>query len=83
LNAQIYLLNGTLCYEYDAEHPLLITVGKSAVMSGFHIALNGLQQGTEALLLFSSHLGYGLSGDRNKIPPQSPLLCKIKVISVE
>ncbi|GHT81366.1 peptidyl-prolyl cis-trans isomerase [Bacteroidia bacterium] len=83
LNAQIYLLDGTLCYDYDDKHPLIFSVGKSVAMSGLHIALNGLQQGTEALFLFPSHLGYGLVGDRNKIPPQSPLLCKIKVVSVE
>jgi FKBP-type peptidyl-prolyl cis-trans isomerase len=83
LNAQIYLLDGTLCYDYDNKHPLVFSIVKSVALSGFHFALRGLQQGTEALFLFPSHLGYGLLGDRNKIPPQSPLLCKIKVVSVE
>jgi FKBP-type peptidyl-prolyl cis-trans isomerase len=83
LSAQIYLLDGTLCYDYDAEHPLMFIAGKSDVMSGLHVATVGMREGTEALLLFSSRLGYGLMGDRNKIPPQSPLLLRIKILSVE
>ncbi|GHT10748.1 hypothetical protein AGMMS4956_02680 [Bacteroidia bacterium] len=82
LQCQIFLLDGTPCYDYDAAHPLELIVGKSSTMTGLHIALNQLRQGTEALFLFSSHLGYGLLGDGDKIPPQSPLLLKVKIVNV-
>ncbi|GHU95834.1 hypothetical protein FACS1894156_6060 [Bacteroidia bacterium] len=82
LQCQIFLLDGTLCYDYDAAHPLQFVVGNSNTMTGLHVALEKLPQGTEALFLFSSHLGYGLLGDGNKIPPQSPLLLKVKIVNL-
>lgn len=83
ITAQIYLLDGTLCHSYGEGNPLVVTIGREALISGFHAALDGLRQGTEALALFSSHLGWGLFGDRRRVPPRSPLLCKINIVSVD
>jgi phosphoesterase RecJ-like protein len=80
LDAKIYLLDGTLCYHYDSQHPLQVTIGKEALISGLHAALEGHSAGTDMLLLFSSHLAFGLLGDSRMIPPQSPLICRIKIL---
>jgi FKBP-type peptidyl-prolyl cis-trans isomerase len=82
LYARIWLLNGELCYEYTAQHPLEFTVGRSTDMKGLHYALQGLQQGAEVYFLFPSHFGYGLLGD-DRVPPQSPLFCSVEIKQVD
>jgi phosphoesterase RecJ-like protein len=83
VEAEIYLLDGTLCYAYEGRQALRITIGHSdAAISGMHSALRGLRAGSEAVALFGSHLGMGTLGDRRCVPPHSPLLCRFKIMEV-
>jgi phosphoesterase RecJ-like protein len=81
--AQIYLLDGTFCYEYDHKNPMEVEVGRRALFSGLHAALDGLRQGDDVWFIFPSRMGFGLLGDRDCVPGQSPLLVKLKILGVE
>jgi len=93
LMGKIYLLDGTLCYEYDEENPLVFVVNKSNelstdvttqnVVSGLHSALLLMEKGERAVLIFPPHLAHGIIGDGGNIPPRSILVYDVKVLNIK
>jgi FKBP-type peptidyl-prolyl cis-trans isomerase len=79
LRCTIRLLNGTLCY---APHNRHIVIGRTNDIAGLHTALLNLKEGAEARFVFPPHLAYGLTGDRNKIPPRVILLFEVELLNV-
>ena len=77
------LLDGRPCYEASEEQPKQITVGKGGVESGVEQGLQKLSVGAEAIFLIPPHLGHGNFGDRRKIPGNSVLIYRLKVLKVE
>jgi FKBP-type peptidyl-prolyl cis-trans isomerase FkpA len=77
------LLDGTPCYKASAEKPKMITIGKGGVESGVEQGLTGLRDGAEAIFLIPPHLGHGNFGDREKIPGNSVLIYRLKILKVE
>lgn len=77
------LLNGTFCYEATAEHPKQITIGRGGVESGVEQGMQRLSEGAEAIFLIPPHLGHGNFGDREKIPGNSTLIYRVRVLKVE
>jgi FKBP-type peptidyl-prolyl cis-trans isomerase len=39
--------------------------------------------GDEAIFILPSHLAYGLSGDRSRIPFESPLIYDVKLVKLD
>jgi len=78
-----YLLNGTLCYEYDEQHPLKLVTGKGTLINGLEEGLLMLNEGARARFVIPDHLAYGLTGDEGKIPPASALYCEVHLVKVE
>jgi len=76
------LLDGSPCYAQGEDNPRQITVGKGGIESGVEQALVHLRQGSEAILLIPPHLGHGNFGDRDKIPGNSVLIYRLKVLDV-
>jgi FKBP-type peptidyl-prolyl cis-trans isomerase len=76
------LLDGTPCYKQGPDNPNQITVGKGGVESGVEQALVHLREGSEAILLIPPHLAHGNFGDREKIPGNSVLIYRLKVLEV-
>jgi FKBP-type peptidyl-prolyl cis-trans isomerase len=76
------LLDGTPCYRAGADRPKQITVGKGGVESGVEQGLVHLREGSEAILLIPPHLGHGNFGDRDRIPGNSVLIYRLKVLEV-
>lgn len=76
------LLDGTPCYKAGADHPKQITVGKGGVESGVEQGLVYLREGSEAVLFIPPHLGHGNFGDRDRIPGNSVLIYRLKVLEV-
>src|SRR5258705_2879575 len=68
---KIFLLDATLCYEYKKEEPLEFVIGQKDVPRGIEEATLLLQVGDKAKIIVPSHLGYGLLGDKDKIPGNS------------
>ena len=76
------LLDGSPCYKSGADNPKQITVGKGGVESGVEQGLKHLREGSEAILLIPPHLGHGNFGDRDRIPGNSVLIYRLKVLEV-
>jgi FKBP-type peptidyl-prolyl cis-trans isomerase len=77
------LLDGTPCYTASAQKPKVIAIGKGGVESGVEQGMMGLREGSEAVFLIPPHLGHGNFGDRDRIPGNSVLIYRLKVLKVE
>ena len=58
-------------------------VGTGQVIAGFDEGIAKMKVGEKATLIFPSSLGYGSRGAGADIPPNSPLLFEIEVVSVK
>jgi|SRR5688572_20318307 len=79
---KIFLLDATLCYEYKKEEPLEFVIGNKDVPRGIEEAALLMQVGDKAKIIVPSHLGYGLLGDKNKIPGNSSLYVELELLEV-
>ena len=81
VNYQLYLLDGTKCYSSDSDScKFRIGIGQQA--RGLEEGLMMMVPGDKARLVVPAHLGYGISGDQNKIPPASTLFYDVELITV-
>ena len=83
LKFKISLLDGTLCYKTEEDEIDEIKVDKSDIESGVQEGLKKLRKGEKARLIVPSHLAHGLVGDMNKIPPLTPIVVDLHVLSVK
>ena len=83
IHYSIALLNGTKCYETEADELDIFQIDKSEIESGIHEGIKKMRVGEQAILVFPSHLAHGLIGDGEKIPPLSPLVITIELIELE
>lgn len=80
---EITLLTGELCYKTESDEYEEVRVDRSEIESGIQEALKILKVGDEAKLIIPSHLGQGLLGDFDKIPPLKSLVVDIKLIGIK
>ncbi len=83
INYKVSLLNGTECYSSKTDGAKEFVVGMEDIEDGIHKAVLYLKSGDKALILIPSHLAHGLLGDSKKIPPMSPIIYDIEIISVK
>jgi FKBP-type peptidyl-prolyl cis-trans isomerase len=83
INYTVSLLDGTECYSSKKDGPKEFVVGMENIEDGLHKAVLYLKSGDKALVLIPSHLAHGLLGDSKKIPPQSPIIYDVEVISLK
>lgn len=83
MNYKVSLLDGTECYSSQKDGPKEFQVGMEDIESGVHKAMLYLKDGDKAFILIPSHLAHGLLGDSKKIPPQSPILYEVEILSVK
>ena len=83
INYTVSLLDGTECYSSKTDGTKEFTVGMENVEDGLHKAVLFLKSGDKAMILIPSHLAHGLLGDSKKIPPQSPIMYDIEIVSVK
>ncbi len=81
INYTVSLLDGTECYSSKTDGVKEFQVGMENIEDGLHKAVLFLKTGDKALILIPSHLAHGLLGDSKKIPPQSPIVYDIEIIS--
>jgi FKBP-type peptidyl-prolyl cis-trans isomerase len=60
-----------------------VALGDGAVVKGFEEGLLKLKVGEKATLVFPSTIGYGTTGSGAKIPPYSPLIFTVEIISAK
>ncbi|MCK5136965.1 MAG: FKBP-type peptidyl-prolyl cis-trans isomerase [Bacteroidales bacterium] len=77
------LLDGTPCYNATEQDPKEIIIGKGGVESGVEQGMLLLRQGAEAIFIIPPHLAHGNFGDRDRIPGNSILICRVKVLAVQ
>lgn len=83
INYTVSLLDGTECYSSKIDGPKEFVVGMGNIEDGLHKAVLYLKAGDKALVLIPSHLAHGLLGDSKKIPPQSPIIYDVEIISIK
>ena len=81
INYTVSLLNGTECYSSKTDGIKEFIIGMANIEDGLHKALLYLKSGDKALVLIPSHLAHGLLGDSKKIPPMSPIIYDVEIIS--
>lgn len=81
INYTVSLLDGTECYSSKTNGPKEFKVGMENIEDGLHKAVLYLKTGDKALIMIPSHLAHGLLGDSKKIPPQSPIMYDIEILS--
>ncbi len=78
------LLNGEV---FDSSiprgEPFSFQLGKGAVIKGWDEGIGLLKEGTKAVLLIPSRMGYGEMGSPPKIPGFSPLVFEVELVKVE
>jgi FKBP-type peptidyl-prolyl cis-trans isomerase len=83
INYTVSLLDGTECYSSKKDGAKEFMVGMENIEDGVHKAMLYLKSGDKALVLIPSHLAHGLLGDSKKIPPQSPIIYDVEILSVK
>ena len=83
ISYKVFLLDGTLCYEADEEHPQKLVTGTGQQINGLEEGLLMMSEGSRARFVIPNHLAYGITGDQDKIPPASPLYYDVHLIKIE
>ena len=79
---KVTLLDGTLCYQTDSDHPKKFQVGHGGVESGLEQAVLLMKQGQKGKFILPPHLAYGLQGDWKKIPSRSIIVYDVEMLNV-
>ncbi|MBL1281581.1 MAG: FKBP-type peptidyl-prolyl cis-trans isomerase [Fluviicola sp.] len=80
---EIKLLDGTLCDKTEDDEYVDFRVDRSEIESGVQEAIKLLTIGDKAKLIIPSHLGHGLMGNSEKIPPLTTLVIDIRLIGIK
>ena len=72
----------TLCYSSEESGIAKFKVEKDYIETGIHEAVTYLNIGSEAFVILPHYLAHGLIGNADKIPPLSPVLYEIKLLSI-
>ncbi len=83
LDYTLSLITGDVIYSSDKDGKKVFKIGQGNVESGMEEAIHFMHVGDKAKLILPAHLGYGLLGDNNKIPPRSILVYDIELIEIK
>ena len=83
LDYTLSLITGDVIYSSVTDGQKVFKIGQGSVESGLEEAIHFMHVGDEAKLILPAHLGYGLLGDNNKIPPRSILMYDIELIEIK
>lgn len=79
----LYNIMGDVLYSSEKDGIKTFEAGCGDVESGLDEAVLHLRKGEVATVIIPSHLGHGLQGDQNRIPPQATLIYIVKIIDVK
>ena len=77
IDYKVSLLTGETVYSSDSTGSMNITIGRSDVANGLQEGLQLMRTGERALFIIPSHLGYGLTGDGDKISGYQTLVVEV------
>jgi len=79
---RVSLLDGTVCYQSNAEAPATFEVGHGGVVSGLEEGILLMRQGQSAKFIMPPHLAYGLIGDSKQVPARSIVIYDVELLAV-
>ncbi len=79
LDYTVQSITGDTIYSSRNSGPKIFKIGHGGVESGLEEGILLLKKGDQAKFILPSHLAFGLHGDDNKIPPQSPIIYNVKL----
>lgn len=79
----VSLLDGSICYSSAENGPESFMVERADIESGLHEAMQMLCTGDKAKFILPSRMAHGLIGDEEKIPPLTPVVYDIHLLSIE
>lgn len=82
LKGKMYLSDGTEIYNDKTDGMKEFVVNRSDEMAGLHELVKLMREGEKANAIIPSYLAYGISGDGEKIPAASFLICEIQLIKI-
>lgn len=82
VNYTLSTINGIVLSSSEKEGPMIVTIEQTDVISGLHELLQLMNQGARARAVIPSRLGYGFTGDQERIPKGATLVYDIEVISI-
>lgn len=77
----IFITGDTLASSYNRK-PMEFMVGKGNIIAGMEEGILLLRKGDKAKFVIPSHLAYGLTGEKGKIPPGSTLIYDLEVLEI-
>lgn len=83
LNYSVELISGEEIYSSKKSGVKEFLIGKGGVESGLEEGILLLRVGDRAKFIIPSHLGFGLIGDQDKVPPKSTLIYDIELIQLK
>lgn len=82
LKYEVRLITGDIIYSSEKDGLKEFLIGRGGVESGLEEGILLLRVGDRAKFIIPSHLGFGLLGDQDKVPPKSTLIYDIELISL-
>ena len=79
----VELLDGTECYKTEFDEYEEMVIDRSDVERGVQEGLKKLKVGDRAKFIIPSHIGHGLLGDMQKIPPLNTLVVDIHLLGIK
>lgn len=67
----------------ERKTPFVFTLGQGQVIKGWDEGVKGMREGGVRKLTIPPHLGYGVKGAGNIIPPNATLIFKVELLKVE
>jgi FKBP-type peptidyl-prolyl cis-trans isomerase len=82
LRYSVWLITGDEIYNSDRDGLKEFMIGRGGVESGLGEGILLLRVGDRAKFIIPSHLGFGLLGDQDKVPPKSTLIYDLELVSL-
>jgi gliding motility-associated peptidyl-prolyl isomerase len=79
---EVQKLDGELIYKTEEGEFSSFKVDKSDVETGVMEGVKYMSEGDQAKFIIPSHIGHGLLGDMNKIPPLQVLVVDLKLVKI-
>lgn len=79
---EITKLDGTVCYKTLGEETETFKIDKSEIETGVQEGIKFMHVGDKIKMIIPSHLGHGLVGDFDKIPPLTTLVVDLELVSL-
>ncbi len=83
ISYSVELITGEKIYSSEESGNKEFLIGRGGVESGIEEGILLLRVGDRAKIIIPSHLGFGLLGDQNKVPPKSTLIYDIELIELK